>query len=184
MRPIACWSRAVNHLPLSSVIVEILKHTPLWVWGVLAVITGLGLRQLFDHQMSRLRLLVAPVALGGYSAWGACAAFGIDAAAAWLAGLALAMAINQPLQWPRSIAVLENGSFALRGSPWPLLLMWTLFALRYALAVTLVFRPALAHDAAWAIGAPLALGTLSGLFAARAWRVLQSARTPALVQAA
>ena len=58
--------------------------------------------------------------------------------------------------------------------------MW----LRYAVAVTLVFQPALAQQAAWAIGAPLVYGTLSGLFAARAWRVLQSARTPALAQPA
>ena len=174
----------MNHLPLSTVIVQIVQHTPGWVWGILAAITLLGLHQMRDHEMPRLRLWLAPVGLGGYSLWGATAVFGIDAAAAWLAGLALALAVNQKLQWPRDVAVLGDGRFALKGSPWPLLLMWTIFGLRYAVAVTLVFQPTLAQQAAWAIGVPLAYGTLSGLFAARAWRVLQSARTPALVQPA
>ena len=174
----------MNSLPLSTVIVQIVQHTPSWVWGILAAITLLGLHQMRDHEMPRARLLLAPIGLGGYSLWGATAVFGIDAAAAWLAGLALALAVNQKLQWPRDVAVIGAGRFALKGSPWPLLLMWTIFAMRYALAVKLVFQPALAQQAAWAVGAPLVYGTLSGLFAARAWRVLQSARTPAAVQPA
>jgi hypothetical protein len=174
----------VNHLPLATVIVQIVQHTPGWVWGILAAITLLGLHQMRDHEMPRARLLLAPVGLGAYSLWGATAVFGIDAAAAWLAGLALALAVNQRLQWPRDVAATGDGRFALKGSPWPLLLMWTLFAMRYALAVKLVFQPALAQQAAWAIGAPLVYGTLSGLFAARAWRVLQAGRTQALAQPA
>ena len=174
----------MNHLPLSTVIVRIVQHTPGWVWGILAAITLLGLHQMRDHEMPRVRLLLAAVGLGAYSLWGATAVFGIDAAAAWLAGLALALAVNQKLQWPRDVAVLGDGRFALKGSPWPLLLMGAIFGLRYAVAVTLVFHPALAQQAAWVIGAPLVYGTLSGLFAARAWRVLQSARTPALAQPA
>jgi len=174
----------VNHPPLSTVIVQIVQHTPGWVWGILAAITLLGLHQMRDHEMPRVRLLLAAIGLGAYSLWGATAVFGIDAAAAWLAGLALALAVNQKLQWPRDVAVLGDGRFALKGSPWPLLLMYAIFGLRYAVAVTLVFHPVLAQQAAWVIGAPLVYGTLSGLFAARAWRVLQSARTPALAQPA
>jgi hypothetical protein len=169
----------VNALPLSTVIVEIVKHTPLWVWAVLAAITLLGLHQMRDHVIPRARLLLAPIGLGGYSLWGATAVFGSDAAAAWLAGWALALTLNQKLQWPRDVTPLADGRFALKGSPWPLLLMWTIFALRYALAVKLVFQPALAQQFAWAIGAPVVYGLLSGLFAARAWRVLQSARVVA-----
>ena len=174
----------MNHLSQSTVFVQIVQHTPGWVWGILAAITLLGLHQMRDHEMPRVRLWLAPVGFGGYSLWGATAVFGIDAAAAWLAGLALALAVNHKVQWPRDVAVIGDGRFALKGSPWPLLLMWTIFALRYALAVKLVFQPALAQQATWAIGVPLVYGTLSGLFAARAWRVLQSARAPALVQPA
>jgi len=173
----------MNHLPLSTVIMQIVQHTPLWVWGILTAITLVGALRWRDHEMTRLRLLLAPLGLGGYSLWSAGAVFGIDAVAAWLAGMSLAFAINHKLQWPRAVKVVGDGRFALQGSPWPLLLMWTIFLLRYALAIKLVFQPALAQQVAWAIGAPLVYGTLSGLFAARAWRVLQSARTPELVRA-
>jgi hypothetical protein len=174
----------VHALPLSTVIAQIIQHTPLWVWGILAGLTLLGLLQWRDHEMTRVRLLMAPLGLGAYSLWGAAAVFGIGAAAAWLAGLLLAFALNTTLQWPRQVAVLADGRFALKASPWPLLLMWAIFLLRYVLAVKLVFQPALAQQAAWAIAAPLAYGTLSGLFAARAWRVLQSAPNPELARAA
>ena len=98
--------------------------------------------------------------------------------------MALALLANHALRWPRTIDVAPDGRFVLRGSPWPLLLMWTLFGLRYAVTVTLVFHPAWARAGAMAIGVAALYGALSGLFTARAWRVLQSARWPASAQAA
>jgi hypothetical protein len=169
--------------PLSAVTVEVLKHTPHWVWAVLAAITLVGLAQLREQRVARARLAVAPIALGAYSLWGATSALGALAAPAWLAGLALALAANRLLQWPRTLAPADDGRIVLPGSPWPLLLMWALFALRYAVAVQLALHPALRHQAGFAIAIALLYGTLSGLFAARAWRVLQSARAPALLPA-
>ena len=170
--------------PLSMVIVEILRHTPHWVWLILAAITLLGALQLWEHRISRGRLLIAPIALGAYSLWGASGVFGAAAVPAWLAGMLLALLANRWLRWPRTIAVAPDGRFVLRGRPWPLLLMWMIFGLRYAVAVTLVFHPGWAHTDAMAIGVAALYGALSGLFAARAWRVLQSARWPGAVQAA
>ena len=170
--------------PLSMVVIEILRHTPHWVWAVLIAITLVGVMQLREHRVSRSRLLLAPIALGAYSMWGASSAFGVAAVPAWLAGLALALLANRALRWPRTFDMAADGSFLLPGSPWPLLLMWTLFMLRYAVAVTLVFQPALAHDGAMSVGLAVLYGALSGLFAARAWRVLQSARWPVSTQAA
>ena len=69
--------------------------------------------------------------------------FGAAAAPAWLAGMTLALLVNRALRWPRTVRAGADGSFVLRGSPWPLLLMWAIFRLRYAVAVTLVFHPAL-----------------------------------------
>jgi len=170
--------------PLSMVVIEILKHTPHWVWAALAAITLLGVRQLREHRVSRSILVLAPIALGAYSMWGASSVFGVAAVPAWLAGLAMALLANRALRWPRAFDVAADGGFVLPGSPWPLLLMWTLFVLRYAVAVTLVFDPTLVHDGAMTIGLAMLYGALSGLFAARAWRVLQSARSPASIQAA
>jgi uncharacterized protein DUF6622 len=170
--------------PLSIVLIEIVKHTPQWVWAILATITVVGVMQLRDQHVSRGRLLLAPIGLGAYSLWGASSVYGAAAVPAWLAGLALAVWANRFLRWPRTIDVAADGRFVLPGSAWPLVLMWAIFALRYAVAVTLVFHPALRHDSALAIGVTALYGALSGLFTARAWRVLQSARWPASVQAA
>ncbi|MFI4929431.1 MAG: DUF6622 family protein [Burkholderiales bacterium] len=170
--------------PLSIVVVEILRHTPHWVWLILAAITLLGALQLRQYRISRGRLLLAPIALGAYSLWGASSAFGAAAVPAWLAGMALTLLASRALRGPRTIEVAADGRFVLPGSPWPLLLMWAIFGLRYAVAVTLVFHPAWAHGGAMAVGVATLYGALFGLFAARAWRVLQSARWPGSVQVA
>jgi len=169
---------------LSTLIAEILSHTPHWAWAILAAITALGLLQWREHRVSRGRLLLAPLALGAYSLWGATGTFGTAALPAWLAGMALAPLANRSLRWPRAIALAADGRFVIGGSPWPLLLMWAMFALRYAVAVALAFHPELARHGATAVGLAALYGALSGLFAARAWRVLQSARWPASAQAA
>jgi hypothetical protein len=174
------WSQPAMppNLPLSVVISEIVAHTPPWVWAILAAITLLGLRQCVAHRMTWARALVAPLALGGYSLWSGMQAFGPRALPAWVLGAALAWAANRALRWPRQMWPQPDGSVRLAGSPWPLLAMWLIFALRYAVAVTLVFHRDWADDAGFASAAALAWGALSGLFAARAWRALRSIKAP------
>ena len=170
--------------PLPMVIGEILRHTPAGVWVGLVVITVLGLLQLREHRASRARLLLAPLVLAGYSLWATCSGFGAAAAPAWLAGLALALLAGLALRSTRTPTMTADGRFVLAGSPLPLLLMWTLFGLRYAVAVTLVFHPAWAHSATMVVGVAALYGVLSGLFAARSWGVLQWARWPRAASAA
>jgi hypothetical protein len=164
-------------LPLSTVIVEIVRHTPAYVWAILAALVALGALQLRDRRIPRIRLAIAPIALGAYSLWGATAAFGVHAGVigAWLAGIALAFAANRRLQWPRRPRPDGADGFALEGSAWPLVLMLVVFCLRYAVAVTLVFHPGWAAEPGFGGSLALAYGALSGLFAARAVRILGSA---------
>lgn len=170
--------------PLSVVVVEILRHTPYSVWLILGAVTLLGVMQLREYRVSRGRLLLAAIALSAYSLWSASTLFGAAAVPAWLVGMAVALLANRSLRWPRTMELAADGRFVLGGSPWPLLVLWTIFMLRYAVAVTLVFHPAWAHDSALVIGVAALYGALSGLFTARAWRVLQSARWPGSVLAA
>ncbi|HEU5294861.1 MAG TPA: DUF6622 family protein [Burkholderiaceae bacterium] len=169
---------------VSTLMADILHHTPHRVWAILAAITVLGLMQWRQHSVSRGRLLLAPIVLGAYSLWSAGSVLGAVAVPAWLAGLTLAGLAGQTLQPGRPTVRTADGRLVIGGSPWPLLLMWTVFALRYVAAVAQVFHPELARNSAAAIGLAVLYGTLSGLFAARAWRVLQSARWPASAQAA
>ena len=172
-----------SNIPLSFLVIEIIRRTPVWVWAILAALIVLGLTQMRDRLVSRTRLMVTPIGLGLYSLSGAASMFGArpPIVAAWIAGLALAIAANRVLLWPRDARPDGRGNFAVPGSAWPLVLMMAIFVLRYVGAVSLAFRPAWAQEPVFSLGLALAYGTLSGLFTARALRILGSARAePAL----
>ncbi len=152
----------------------ILQHTPRWVWALLALLIVLGLIQSRDHVVGRFRLLLMPTVLSLLSLTAVAKAFGTQplAALAWLAGLAAGIAVFTVARLPMRAKALSNRRFAVGGSWLPLGLMVGVFALRYALGVTLAIAPARAQDAALALPASLALGLMAGLFAGRALRVL------------
>ena len=166
-----------SNLPLATVIVEIIRHTPPYVWAILAALVVLGSLQMRDHAVTRARLALAPIGLGAYSLWGATMAFGArpEVVAAWAVGSVLVVVANRWIRWPRALRTDDRGRFAQQGSPWPLVVMLSVFALRYAVAVTLVFHHELARDTAFSLALALTYGALSGLFAARALRILRSA---------
>ena len=167
----------LSDLPFWTVVAQVIRHTPSYVWAILAALVVLGLLQWRDHVVSRARLALAPIGLGAYSLWGTTMAFGTQpiVVAAWLAGIGIALAANRWLRWPRDVRPTADGRFALRASPWPLIAMLTVFSLRYAVAVTLVFHHDWAAHVGFALPMAVVYGTLSGLFAARALRILRSA---------
>jgi len=165
--------------PLFTVVLAILSHTPGYVWAILAALVVLGSVQLRTQRMSRARLSIAPVAMAGLSLWSATAAFGARpvVAVAWLLGICAAILANRALRWPREVGR-DGGAFVVAGSAWPLGLMLTIFALRYAVAVTLVLHPEWRADPTFAAGMTLLYGALSGLFTARAVRILTAGSQP------
>jgi len=173
-------------LPLSMVISQVLQHTPVWAWAILFIITLLGLRQVGHHVVTSRRLVFAAVALGAYSLWGAVRAFGPQAEvlAAWVAGVALSVAAGPWLALPGQAQYQGAGRYAVHGSPWPLLTMWAIFGIRYVSTVALLMHPAWAHDTVVSAAMPLVYGALSGLFLARALRILRSAPTAATLSLA
>ena len=169
----------MNDLPYTLVIVEVIRHTPVWAWGILVAITLLGLRQAADHHITRWRLAAAPVGLGGFSLWSAASAFGVTPGvfALWLAGAVVA-AVALRGAWPTALEHPAPGRYRVPGSWWPLAAMWAVFGVRYLTAVTLVFHPEWARDAMFSSAMPLVYGGLTGVFAARALRIVQPLTAP------
>ena len=165
--------------PLAPVVFAILSHTPGYVWAILAALVVLGSVQLRTQRMSRNRLLIAPVAMGALSLWSATAAFGARPAvvAAWLVGIGAALLANRALRWPREFGS-DGDAHVVAGSAWPLVLMLAIFALRYAVAVTLVFHREWRGEALFSVSLTLFYGALSGLFTARALRILTAGVRP------
>jgi len=172
-------------IQLFAVIGPILSHTPLYVWAILAALVAAGALQFRTLRVTRTRLLAAPVALGAFALWGVSNAFGAHPTVigAWLLGMALSLLVNRMLlRWPREVRM-EGDAYVLAGSPWPLVLMLGTFALRYAVAVTLVFHPDWRTDPAFAVEMALLYGAFSGLFTARAVRILTSGPSARLATA-
>ncbi|HEX4511188.1 MAG TPA: DUF6622 family protein [Burkholderiaceae bacterium] len=159
----------------------ILAHTPIGVWIGLALLVAFGVKQMAPRRLGTRRLVVVPVILvlaSGASAW---QAFGASGEArmllSWGAGLAIGWGLGRLLDLPRGVVANDDGTFHVPGSVVPLLLMLGIFLLRYIVNVALAVSPGLAMQTAFVIGASLAYGLPSGLFAARARKVL-AARTP------
>lgn len=166
--------------PLSIVIVEVIRHTPTYVWGILATLVVLGSLQVRDQSIGRTRVLLLPIALGAYSLWGATSLFGLRAEviAAWAVGIGAMLWAARWVNWPRRVEFQpERDAFSVGGSVVPLLAMLGVFAVRYVAAVALIMHPQWRTIASVDIAGGLGYGLLSGVFAMRARTILASAGT-------
>ena len=155
-----------------------ISHIPVWVFFVLFALLSLG------YRLSRTRLVrpgtVALIAFGMlvYSLYGVTSSFGIDALplAAWAGGIAAAIVLGSQAIGSRGLSQ-EGERVRVAGSWWPMLLLMTIFAIKFALGMARgVGLPVV--DAAWFVGAASAVsGLISGTFAARALAVHRFADT-------
>jgi hypothetical protein len=162
-------------------LLQILKHTPLWVWGIFAVLLYLGYFQSRPHTLAKRRVVIVPAVFIVLSALGVWSAFGatVPAIAGWGSGVALSLLLNRRLRLPRAVHYdTVAGKFSLPGSYGPLTLMMSMFATRYVIGAALAISPALVASVPFALAASVAYGVLSGAFLARSLRILASARKP------
>ncbi|MFO1338326.1 MAG: DUF6622 family protein [Burkholderiaceae bacterium] len=167
-------------------LIQILTHTPTWVFALFAGLLVLGVSQLAGRRIGWRRVALLPLAMLGLSLAGVVSAFAgrqPEVLAAWAAavGLAAAVVASRPLpEGTRYDPAARR--FAVPGSAWPLVLMMAIFSTKYAVGVALAMQPALAGQAAFAWGLSLLYGTLSGVFLGRALRLWRLA-LPTLGQA-
>ncbi|MGE0802487.1 MAG: DUF6622 family protein, partial [Lautropia sp.] len=148
-----------------------IKHTPVWVFGLLAALIAYGVLQSRSRERSLLGAVSFGAALVGWSAYSSAALFPgapLVAVAAWLAG---AVAI-QPLGRRLTSESVDDYDpvrrrLTVAGSWLPLALMMALFALRYVANVMLALQPGLAASTGFAAAMGLAWGLLGGIFVAR-----------------
>lgn len=166
-------------------LLQILAHTPTWVFALFAVLLWVGIQQLFPRRASLTRITVMPVVMTVLAVYGVVSAFADTpwALAAW-AATALLVGAATLLLAPASTAQYQpqTRSFSLPGSGVPLALMMGIFITKYAVGVALSLHPALAHDTLVALGISSLYGIFSGSFIARAlrlWRLALAAPAPA-----
>jgi hypothetical protein len=156
-------------------LLEIIRHTPPWVFGILVVLIVLGVQQLRDRHVSRGRLLILPLAMAALSLTGLIQGFGWNPVAfvSWAAGIAVAVAINEfVLRAPGGVRTAATGGpYLVKGSWTPMILMLAIFITRYVFAVMLALHPERRADIAFIAASAGSLGVLSGIFTARAARI-------------
>ena len=119
-------------------ILQILSHTPRWVWALLAALLALGLSQRLDRRVRRAQLLALPLAMLALGLWSMAPGFIAQPVAAVLWLVAIATTTRLGLRLPRPATarwLAEEARLFLPGSWLPLVLILTIFSLRYAAGV-------------------------------------------------
>lgn len=154
-------------------------HIPLWVFAVLALLLGLGYLQSRTRQVRPAVLRVVALGFVFYSVWGVVGSFGPDwlSLTPWLAGLAVALLGTSNSFWSRGMSfAAATRRVVVPGSWLPLGLMLSVFGVKFALGFAAGAGSPVLPGTAAAAASALALGLLSGLFAARARAVLSVAK--------
>ncbi|HJV69013.1 DUF6622 family protein [Ideonella sp.] len=164
---------------------QILSHTPRWVFVLFTVLLLLGLSQLAGRRAGLRRVSILPLAMLAWSLYGTLAAFAAQPVVllGWLGALAAACAAVATRPLPAGTAYdPATRRFALTGSAWPLVLMMGIFFTRYTVGVLLAMSPGLASDSGFGWTVASLYGMLSGVFLGRALRLWKLA-LPTLAQA-
>ena len=155
-------------------LLQILLHTPKWVYAVFVLLVWLGAKQLLTNSVSLTRVTLMPIAMGGLSVFGVISAFGdsLGAVLGWAAAAAvlIALVLQRPLPATTRYDAAAR-QFHVAGSAVPLMLMMGIFFTKYVVGVALAMHPELRHQASFAIALPVLYGAFSGIFAARAVRL-------------
>ncbi|RYZ01671.1 MAG: hypothetical protein EOO24_14885 [Comamonadaceae bacterium] len=172
-------------------LLQIISHTPRWVFAVFALLLWLGGRQLVAGSLSLTRVALMPVAMTGLSIYGVFSAFGDSpmALACWAIAAVAAAALVLERALPASTRFdADTRTFHVAGSAVPLMLMMGIFFTKYVVGVQIALHPELAHHHNFTLAIGTLYGAFSGIFAGRALRLwklaARSGRTLASGQAA
>lgn len=160
-------------------IFQIVTHTPLWVWPLMALVVWLGVLGLRQRTLPLWRLAILPVVGLLFSLTGiGQSSRPALALLTWLAALAVGLPLGLWLGRRRAVRRLDDGRLELAGGWFMLAFGLSIFAVRYALGVVFGMAPALRAEPAWialaggggGLVAGVGLGWLGGVGAVRSSR--------------
>jgi hypothetical protein len=158
----------------SIMLIQIILHTPLWVWALLAALMALGYSQTRNRTIGLGRVITLPVAMILLSLYGTVSAFSLSSGvlSAWFSAFALLASMVVLRSAPIGTAYDSiRSQFAVPGSWLPLFVILGIFCTKYAVGVTLAMQPAMARHTLFATLVSMLYGLFSGFFAGRALRL-------------
>lgn len=157
---------------IARTIIVVIVHTPLWVWGLYALLLFLGVQRIRDSTVSLWRVLILPAVVMLMSILGLVGA-GPASLAATLIGLAAGAAAGWPLERPDAIRRMPGGRLWLRGEWLSLIQIMLVLVARYATNAVSAMNPVLNADPVWHLGTLFGCALLSGIFLGRTARRLR-----------
>ena len=157
--------------------VQILLHTPFWVFALLAGLCVFGLMQTRTRRVAVWLALLLPAAMPILSLSGVLQYVGVwwPALAAWLLGMGAVALFGVKTMNPQTARYDgESRKLIVAGSWIPLLVILGIFCVRYAMGVARAMDLDAAYDPTIQLAVSLLLGAFSGYFLARGlvfWRV-------------
>jgi len=155
----------------NKLIVEIVKHTPLWAFVLFVFLIILGLQQSKQRTVKKFLLLPLPIGMAFLSYYGVFSSFGLSPVSSglWLFAL-VSVAYFSGKYFPAKGVEFsaEAGYINIPGSWVPLLLMMAIFFSKYLVAVLSALQPSIVLSAGFMIFCTLLYGAFSGVFVARA----------------
>jgi hypothetical protein len=160
-------------------LLQIITHTPLYVWAILGLLVWRGLAASRAREVSVRALCILPLLMIGLGLQGILSGFGADRAAPllWAAGLAAGVALGwASAARTRFVPDPARGVVHQPGSWLPLALMMAIFCMKYAVAVALAIVPALRQQAPFVAVVCVLFGALGGVFTGRVLRAVVAYR--------
>jgi hypothetical protein len=157
---------------------QILIHTPVYVWAILAVLVWRGTAALRDREMKVRSLFIVPAVMLVLSLQDVGSKFGSSglAYAAWAAAAAATALLVWKSGRGRTAPGSAPGSVIVRGSWVPLAMMMAIFFTKYAASVLLAVLPHARQDALVAAGVCALFGIFNGCFLGRLARDVAAVR--------
>lgn len=153
-------------------LIQILSHTPLYVWAILAFLVWRGVAELREREIAMPRMFVLPLVMLVLSLHDIARKFGLDATAlsAWMTAFAAAALLAWRFGRMRVAPGSAPGRVRVAGSVVPLVLMLSIFTLKYVTSVLLAVRPDLAGQPTVAAAVCAMFGVFNGYFLGRLLR--------------
>jgi hypothetical protein len=165
---------------------QIVSHTPLYVWALLAFLLYRGWLASKDRETTLQKVALIPLVMVGLALSGmhTGGALGEGVWAVWALGAAASAAAIWMLSTSEVVVNRAAGTVCQRGSWMPLGLMVGIFVTKYTVAVASAMHPELAQSLVFATTVTLLFGVFNGLFLGRLARYAAAwLRQPAPVAA-
>ena len=160
----------------NNMLLNILTHTPIWVYGLLVGLIALGWQQSRDRKVGIVTPFILPVAMLFLSLFGVVKDFGLSAVTftLWLLALVLVAAVGYHVKTNSNDRFYaKSRTFFLAGSWWYLIFILLIFVLKYSVGVFAALGVAFTAERLYLTLMPIAYGALSGVFFVRSLYLLR-----------